>query len=130
MYQCRTVHSFKLGNLCLNYLVAAVLPHWAAYFTVSSLYFFSETKSLFFFISTYCKLLRIHSTSLRVVYSGNSSFEFLGFNWWKNKFKNSRCDKRAMANALEYFTALRKFHVYSNTVNRKPHVGQKISFKL
>ena len=34
-----------------------------------------------------------------------------------------------MANAFEYFTGLRGFGVYSNTVNWKPHIGQKISFK-
>ena len=34
-----------------------------------------------------------------------------------------------MANTFEYFTGLRGFHVYSSTVNWKPHIGQKISFK-
>ena len=34
-----------------------------------------------------------------------------------------------MANTFEYFAGLRKFNVYSNTVNWKPHIGQKISFK-
>lgn len=30
---------------------------------------------------------------------------------------------------FEFFTALRGFHVYCNTVNWEPYVGQKISFK-
>lgn len=34
-----------------------------------------------------------------------------------------------MADIFEYFTGLRGFHVYSNTVNWKPHIGQKVSFK-
>ena len=34
-----------------------------------------------------------------------------------------------MTNIFEYFTGLRGFHVYSNTMNWKPHIGQKISFK-
>ena len=48
----------------------------------------------------------------------------------KIKLRNSRCDKTAMANTFEYFTGLKGFYVYSNTVNCKPHIGQKISFKL
>ena len=48
-------------------------------------------------------------------------FEFLDFIF--------RRDKRAIANTFEYFTGLKGFHVYSNTVNYKPHIGQKISFK-
>ena len=32
-----------------------------------------------------------------------------------------------MVNAFEYFTGLGGFHVYSNTVYWKPHIGQKIS---
>ena len=34
-----------------------------------------------------------------------------------------------MANTLYYFTGLRRFHAYSNTVNWKHHIGQKIFFK-
>ena len=34
-----------------------------------------------------------------------------------------------MSNLFEYFTALRGFHVHSNTVNSKSHIGHKISFK-
>ena len=34
-----------------------------------------------------------------------------------------------MAKAFEYFTRLRAFHVYSNTVNWKPRIGPRISFK-
>ena len=34
-----------------------------------------------------------------------------------------------MANIFAYFTGLRGFHVYSNTMNWKPHIGQKIFFK-
>ena len=34
-----------------------------------------------------------------------------------------------MAKTFEYFTGLRGFHVCSNTVNWKPHIGQKITFK-
>ena len=34
-----------------------------------------------------------------------------------------------MASTFENFTALRGFHIYSNTVNWKPSIGQKISFK-
>ena len=34
-----------------------------------------------------------------------------------------------MAQSYEFFTALRGFHVYSNTVNWRQYVGQKITFK-
>ena len=34
-----------------------------------------------------------------------------------------------MANHFEIFAGLRGFHVYSNTVNWKPHNGQKVNFK-
>ena len=34
-----------------------------------------------------------------------------------------------MANTFEYFTGLIEFHMYSNTLNWKPHIEQKISFK-
>ena len=34
-----------------------------------------------------------------------------------------------MAQSYEFFTALRGFHVYSNTVNWRLYVGQKITFK-
>ena len=34
-----------------------------------------------------------------------------------------------MANNFEFYTGLRGYHVYSNTVSSKPYVGQKITFK-
>ena len=34
-----------------------------------------------------------------------------------------------MANNFEFYTGLRGFHVYSNTLSWKPYVGQKITFK-
>ena len=34
-----------------------------------------------------------------------------------------------MAQSYEFLTALRGFHVYSNTVDWRPYVGQKITFK-
>ena len=34
-----------------------------------------------------------------------------------------------MAAHLELFTGLRGFHVYSNTVNWRPYVGQTLTFK-
>ena len=37
----QTVLSFKLGNLGLNFLMAALVPHWAAYFATSCLSFSS-----------------------------------------------------------------------------------------
>ena len=36
---------------------------------------------------------------------------------------------RRWTQSYEFFTGLRGFHVYSNTVNRRPYVGQKITFK-
>ena len=40
----------------------------------------------------------------------------------------ANCDG-TMANIFEYFTGLRRFHVYSNIENWKPHIGKKISFE-
>ena len=34
-----------------------------------------------------------------------------------------------MTNLFEFYTGLRGYHVYSNTVSRKPYVGQKIKFR-
>ena len=34
-----------------------------------------------------------------------------------------------MVNSFEFYTGLRGYHVYSNTVSWKPYVGQKITFK-
>ena len=34
-----------------------------------------------------------------------------------------------MADHLEFYTGLRGFHVYSNTINWRPDVGQKLTFK-
>ena len=34
-----------------------------------------------------------------------------------------------MVNNFEFYTGLRGYHVYSNTVRQKPYVGQKITFK-
>ena len=34
-----------------------------------------------------------------------------------------------MANNFEFYTGLRRYHVYSNTINPKTYVGQKITIK-
>ena len=34
-----------------------------------------------------------------------------------------------MVNIFRYFTELRGFYMYFNTINRKIHIGQKIYFK-
>ena len=34
-----------------------------------------------------------------------------------------------MVNSFEFYTGLRGYHVYSNTVSWKPYVGLKITFK-
>ena len=39
--------SFKTENLCLNFLIAAVVPHCVSYFATSSFFFFLNKASLF-----------------------------------------------------------------------------------